>query len=213
MHSHNQLLSFGVAFVGIINAVDIVKAQGAFTPATSPFNFPPPAAIDYQKPEQIRPDLYGPNGSDPAPRFRSPDRAPTPSRTYRLDTKDLYTFTNLGDPQVAAGQYANFSGSYSGKYSVPFIYNLGIPIKGTLNLNQSGDQVIGTMVSEIGRQAVVRGVVKGSQLVAELTFNDSCSGTGSLIADLAPTGDLITGKYRVLDCNGKYSGRYKVKRE
>jgi hypothetical protein len=135
-----------------------------------------------------------------------------PSGTYRLKTKDLFTFTNLNDPQVAAGQYANFSGSYSGKYSVPFIYNLGIPIKGTLNLNQSGDQVTGTMISEIGRQAEIRGVVKGSQLVAEMTFYDRCSGTGSLIADLAPTGDLITGKYRVLDCNGKYSGKYKVKR-
>jgi hypothetical protein len=152
------------------------------------------------------------------PRNRSINNTPSdtpnssPSGTYRLKSKDMFTFTNLGDPQVAAGQYANFSGTFSGKYSVPFIYNLGMPIKGTLNLNQSGDQVTGTMISEIGRQAEVRGVVKGSQLVAELTFNDSCSGTGSLIADLAPTGDLITGKYRVLDCNGKYSGKYKVKR-
>jgi hypothetical protein len=46
MRHNNQLLSLGIAVAGIVSIGDIVRAQGAFTPATSPFNFPPPAAID-----------------------------------------------------------------------------------------------------------------------------------------------------------------------
>jgi hypothetical protein len=59
---------------------------------------------------------------------------------------------------------------------------------------------------------VLQGAVQGSQFVGKLIFNDSCAGEGSMIGDLSPTGDLMTGKYKVSDCNGKYSGRYKLKR-
>jgi hypothetical protein len=60
---------FGVLFLGVMSLCDAAKAQ---------YPYAPPPAIDYLKPEQIRPDLYGPNGSDPAPRFRrSPDQAPS----------------------------------------------------------------------------------------------------------------------------------------
>lgn len=137
---------------------------------------------------------------------------PTPSRTYRLDSKDLFTFTNQEDPKLATGQYANFGGTFSGKYTLPFWASLGIPIKGTLNLTQNGNQVAGTLVTGTDREAVLQGVVQGSQLVGKLIFNDSCAGEGSMIGDLSPTGDLMTGKYKVSDCNGKYSGRYKLKR-
>jgi hypothetical protein len=135
-----------------------------------------------------------------------------PSGTYRLKEKDLFTFTNQGDPKVATGQYANFGGTFSGKYTLPFWASLGIPIKGTLNLTQNGNQVTGTLVTGTDREAVLQGVVQGSQLVGKLIFNDSCAGEGSMIGDLSPTGDLMTGKYKVSDCNGKYSGRYKLKR-
>jgi hypothetical protein len=134
------------------------------------------------------------------------------SGTYRLKSKDIFTFTNQEDPKVATGQYANFSGNYSGKYSLPFIYNLGIPIKATLTLYQNGNQIAGTLETEADRRAEVQGTVQGSQLVGKLIFNDSCAGEGSLIGDLSSTGDLMTGKFRVSDCNGKYGGRYKVKR-
>lgn len=197
-----------VSFSKVANA----QMGGAYTPATSPFNFPPPDANVYRKPEHIKPGLYGPNGSDPAPRSRSPNRVPTPSRTYRLDSKDLFTFTNQGDPKIATGQYANFGGTFSGKYTLPFWASLGIPIKGTLNLTQNGNQVTGTLVTGTDREAVLQGAVQGSQFVGKLIFNDSCAGEGSMIGDLSPTGDLMTGKYKVSDCNGKYSGRYKLKR-
>jgi hypothetical protein len=185
------------------------------------------------KPEQIRPDLYikqkdgtvydtttgdvfrgrkrirrGNDGS--AESYDVPSSMP--SGTYRLKEKDLFTFTNLNDLQVAAGQYANFSGTYSGKYSLPFIYSLGIPIKATLTLYQNGNQIAGTLETDGGRRAEVQGAVQGSQLVSKLIFNDSCAGEGSLIGDLSSTGDLMTGKFKVADCNGKYGGRYKVKR-
>jgi hypothetical protein len=78
---------------------------------------------------------------------------------------------------------------------------------------QNGNQVTGTLVTGADREAVLQGVVQGSQLVGKLIFNDSCAGEGSIIADLSPTGDLMTGKYKVADCNGKYGGRYKLKRE
>jgi hypothetical protein len=201
------IAAFSVSFSKIANA----QMGGAYTPATSPFNFPPPDANVYRKPEHIRPDLYGPNGSDPAPRFRSPNSSP--SRTYRLDRKDLFTFTNQQDPKVATGQYANFGGTFSGKYTLPFWASLGFPIKGTLNLTQTGNQVNGTLVTGNDREAEFQGAVQGSQLVGKLIFNDECAGEGSLIGDLSPTGDLMTGKYKVSDCNGKYSGRYKLKRK
>jgi hypothetical protein len=137
---------------------------------------------------------------------------PTPPKTYRLDSKDLFTFTNQGDPKIATGQYANFGGTFSGKYTLPFWASLGIPIKGTLNLTQNGNQVTGTLVTGTDREAVLQGAVQGSQFVGKLIFNDSCAGEGSMIGDLSPTGDLMTGKYKVSDCNGKYSGRYKLKR-
>jgi hypothetical protein len=185
------------------------------------------------KPEQIRPDLYikqkdgtvydtttgnvyrnrkrirrGNGGSTES--YDVPSSMP--SGTYRLREKDLFTFTNLNDPQVVAGQYANFSGTYSGKYTLPFIYSLGIPIKGTLTLNQNGNQIFGTLVTEADREAQLQGNVQGSQFVGKLVFNDVCGGEGSVIGDLSPSGDLLTGKYKVADCNGKYGGRYKVKR-
>jgi hypothetical protein len=183
------------------------------------------------KPHQIRPDLYRKQNDGtiletktgdtydmkgnllkPAPRFRSPNSSPSPSRTYRLDRKDLFTFTNQADPNVTTGQYANFGGTFSGKYTLPFWASLGFPIKGTLDLTQTGNQVTGTLVTGNGREAEFQGVVQGSQLVGKLIFNDRCAGEGSLIGDLSPTGDLMTGKYKVSDCNGKYSGRHKLKR-
>ncbi len=205
-----------------------------------PITFPKVAQAQFitpylGKPEQIRPDLYRKqndgtvlerktgdiydrkgnllrrgNGES----YSTPDSAPTstPSGTYRLDSKDLFTFTNQEDPKIATGQYANFGGTFSGKYTLPFWASLGIPIKGTLNLTQKGNQVAGTLVTGTDREAVLQGIVQGSQFVGKLIFNDSCAGEGSMIGDLSPTNDLMTGKYKVSDCNGKYSGRYKLKR-
>jgi hypothetical protein len=137
---------------------------------------------------------------------------PMPSGTYRLKQKDIFTFTNQSDPMVATGQYSNFSGNYSGKYTLPFAFSLGIPIKGTLTLNQNGDQVFGTLVTETDREAQLQGNVQGSQFVGKLIFTDSCGGEGSVMGDLSPTGDLLIGRYKVADCLGRYGGRYKVKR-
>jgi hypothetical protein len=187
------------------------------------FNYPPPAAIDYLKSCGIAPQKYPEEcggqrrtkGSDFPIQRDSDESYDTPNTSsfnkYRLDSKDIFNFTNQNDPRVAAGQYVNFGGTYSGKYTVSIL--LGLPIKGTLNLSQNGNQVTGILTTGMGRKAALRGVVQGSQLVGKLIFNDSCAGEGTLIGDLDPTGDLMTGKYRVSDCDGKYSGRYKLKRK
>jgi hypothetical protein len=64
MSKHYQFYGVGILLLGTMTLCDVAQAQ-----------YPPPPAIDYLKPEQIRPDLYGPNGSDPAPRFRSPSQS------------------------------------------------------------------------------------------------------------------------------------------
>lgn len=218
----------------------MLQAKHYFTVAVTvaailPTNFPKVAQAQITpylgKPHQIRPDLYKKQNDGTILETKTGDiydmkgnllqrsngrsTAPTsmPSGTYRLKQKDLFTFTNQGDPLVATGQYANFGGTFSGKYTLPFWASLGIPIKGTLTLTQNGNQVTGTLVTEADREAVLQGVVQGSQLVGKLIFNDSCGGEGSVIADLSPTGDLMTGKYKVADCDGKYGGKYKLKRE
>jgi hypothetical protein len=218
----------------------MLQTKYYFTVAVSvaailPTNFPKVAQAQFispyvPRPEQIRPDLYKKQNNGTILETKTGDiydrkgnliqrgngnsisPTPTPSKTYRLDSKDLFTFTNQEDPKLATGQSANFGGTFSGKYTLPFWASLGIPIKGTLNLTQNGNQVTGTLVTGTDREAVLQGVVQGSQFVGKLIFNDSCAGEGSMIGDLSPTGDLMTGKYKVSDCNGKYSGRYKLKR-
>jgi hypothetical protein len=51
MHRYKQLISLGIVFLGSMSFLDVAQAD-------SPYNYPPPPAIDYLKPEQIRPDLY-----------------------------------------------------------------------------------------------------------------------------------------------------------
>jgi hypothetical protein len=204
MDKLHQGFSLAIIFWGITNFSEISSAQ---------YNVPiqPPVPSH----NIMFPPRNGNKGSDPPIQRGSEESYDTPNTSsfnkYRLDRKDIFNFTNQDDPRVAAGQYVNFSGTYSGKYTVSIL--LGLPIKGTLNLNQSGNQVTGTLTTGMGREAALRGVVQGSQLVGKLIFNDSCAGEGTLIGDLAPTGDLMTGKYRVSDCDGKYSGRYKLKRK
>jgi hypothetical protein len=215
MNQRWRFCIFGVLLLSAISPYDAAQAQ--FAP--DPFFYRKPHEIapqKYQKQddgtifERKTGDIYDRKGN--LLRRGNGESDSTPSGTYRLDSEDVFTFTNQNDPKVATGQYVNFGGTFSGKYTLPFIYSLGIPIKGTLNLNQNGNQVTGTLVTDTDRRADLRGVVQGSQLVGKLIFDDSCAGEGSLIADLSPAGDLMTGKYRVSDCNGKYSGRYKLKR-
>lgn len=205
MDKLRQGFSLAIIFLGITNFSEISLAQ---------YNVPiqPPVP----RHDTMFPSRDRNKGSDPPIQRDSDESYDTPNTSsfnkYRLDRKDLFTFTNQTDPSVATGQYANFGGTFSGKYTLPFWASLGFPIKGTLNLTQTGNQVTGTLVTGNDREAELQGVVQGSQLVVKLIFNDSCAGEGSLIGDLSPTGDLMTGKYKVSDCNGKYSGRYKLKR-
>jgi hypothetical protein len=67
MNKHYKCYGVGVLLLGVMSLCDVAQAQYA------------PPAIDYLKPEQIRPDLYGPNGSDPAPQFRSPSQSSPPT--------------------------------------------------------------------------------------------------------------------------------------
>jgi hypothetical protein len=63
MYKYQKLCLLGIVSFGAISFCDVARAQ---------YPYAPPPAIHYLRPEQIRPDLYGPNGSDPAPRYRSP---------------------------------------------------------------------------------------------------------------------------------------------
>jgi hypothetical protein len=49
-----QFCFFGILFLGTMSLCKVASAD-------SPFNYPAPSAIDYQKPEDIRPDLYPKN--------------------------------------------------------------------------------------------------------------------------------------------------------
>jgi hypothetical protein len=205
MNRIKQSLALGIMFWGATSL-----SQTALAQYWVPIQPPIPTICQYRNRQNTPENCPSSRRSTPSTRENS-DPDPTPSGTYKLKEKDLFTFTNLNDPQVAVGQYANFGGTYSGKYSLPFIYTLGIPIKGTLTLNQKGNQIFGTLLTEADREAQLQGNVQGSQFVGKLIFNDSCGGEGSVIGDLSPVGEL-KGKFKMADCNGKYSGRYKMKR-
>jgi hypothetical protein len=76
MNQRQQLCFFGVLFLGAMSLSDVASAQFA------------PDPFFYRKPEQIRPDLYGPNGSDPAPRFRSPNNSSSTPSSRRMTHRE-----------------------------------------------------------------------------------------------------------------------------
>jgi hypothetical protein len=90
-----------VSFFKVANA----QMGGAYTPSTSPYSYPAPPAIDYQKPEQIRPDLYGPNGSDPASQFRPSNPSSPPVNTTRTYSEEKCVAANLS--QLSQGLNGN----------------------------------------------------------------------------------------------------------
>jgi hypothetical protein len=51
MHRYKQFISLGIVFLGSMSFLDVAQAD-------SPYNYPPPDPFFWQKPEQIRPDLY-----------------------------------------------------------------------------------------------------------------------------------------------------------
>lgn len=103
---------------------------------------------------------------------------------------------------------SNFNGTYAGKYTMSILF--GMSSKGILNLQQQGDQVTGVLTTKTGRSANIFGVVRGQQFTGTLVFTDKCSGQGSMVAELLPSGDILTGKYNASDCVGRYSGRFKL---
>jgi hypothetical protein len=102
----------------------------------------------------------------------------------------------------------NFNGIFSGRYTMSILF--GMSSKGIMKLRQDGNQVTGTLTTKTGRSANVSGVIRGQQFIGTLIFTDKCSGQGSMVAELSPTGNILTGKYSASDCVGKYSGRYKL---
>jgi hypothetical protein len=85
MNQRQQFCFFGVLFLGAMSLSGVALAQFA------------PDPFFYRKPEQIRPDLYGPNGSDPAPRFRS-----SPSSSSQFSSKQVREFANRFNNQLSA---------------------------------------------------------------------------------------------------------------
>jgi hypothetical protein len=74
VNQYQKFCFLGVFSLGAMSFHEVAQAQyfgSSFTPQfITPY---------HGKPEQIRPDLYGPNGSDPAPRFRSSN---SPRRSF-----------------------------------------------------------------------------------------------------------------------------------
>jgi hypothetical protein len=81
----------GAMLLSTMSLCDVAQAQ---------FPYAPPPAIDYLKPEQIKPDTYGPNGSDPAPRFRSSD--PSSSSTSEFSPEQVREFASKLNNQLNA---------------------------------------------------------------------------------------------------------------
>jgi hypothetical protein len=81
----------GFVLMGAMSLCEVAQAQ-------IPYTAPP--ALYWRKPEHIRPDLYGPNGSDPAPRFRSSD--PSSSSTSEFSPEQVREFASKLNNQLNA---------------------------------------------------------------------------------------------------------------
>lgn len=111
---------------------------------------------------------------------------------------------NGGEPNPT-----DFDGTWAGSYT-----NSTSPtaLQAELQLDQSGDQVTGTLTVSSGRSATVDGSVSGDQLEATFTYTDGCEGEATTTADLIDerVPAELEGTYSSSDCVGETTGAYSL---
>ena len=106
---------------------------------------------------------------------------------------------------------ADLNGTWIGTYTntnAP-----GIVYQGVLQLDQTGDQVAGTLTTNAGRAATVTGEVGETEFTATFTYTDVCQGTAESTADITEDGTVLTGNYTSEDCLGSTSGGYVLEKQ
>ena len=106
---------------------------------------------------------------------------------------------------------ADVNGTWIGTYTNTRA--AGIVYQGVLQLDQTGDQVTGTLTTNAGRSADVVGEVGETELTATFTYTDSCEGTAETTADITENGTVLTGNYTSVDCTGTTSGGYVLEKQ
>ena len=122
---------------------------------------------------------------------------------------------------VACGGGDDSSGpepeQYTGTWIGPYTNTAmpGVTAEGVLQLTQDGDEVTGTLTTNVGRSATVRGEVSGERLEARFTYTDGCVGTAETTADLIDeeVPARLTGNYTSNDCVGETSGGYNLSQQ